>query len=163
MVLICFAAAMSGCETVTVRMDPVSKEMISVDAWSKLALDEQTKYSDEVKVTGLSESTIAKLDQGVAATEAVVTVVKPFIPEPFASVIFLVVGGIAAGWQKYKRSKTNTILQQVALGATITAETVNNVVKPVAETWTAFKNAQKAAATNTKAIMPDKVSGIKLN
>jgi hypothetical protein len=150
------AAAMVGCENVTAYYDEDAQQIVTADQWQAMTPDEQAKY-EPVEVQQIRPEVAAKVDAGLQTAETGLKIVKPFVPEPFASLGGLVLGGLIAVWQIVKAKKIRGQLDAVSLGATITAETVEKVVKPSAQLWEAFKREQEAKAANTKAAMPHSV------
>ena len=107
--------------------------------------------------TFLEPNVVTKVDQGVGAGEAVGSVVVQFLPQPWATIGSLLIGALGTGWATYKGVKIKRKAEYVELGAKITADSVRKVIMPVADVWDKFKEAQKSASSNTKAIMPDKL------
>lgn len=141
--------------------DPETDTIIGKTAYEALTPDEQAKYEG---VQIVDPDIAAKIDAGAAATQGVVTVMKPLIPEPFASGSLAVIAGLIGLWGYVKNAKIKTKFDAVKLGALMTAESVETVIKPVAETWTAFKAAQKAKEltaieSGKTVIMPDRITG----
>ena len=100
---------------------------------------------------------VAQVEGGLEAASSTLQVVKPLIPEPFATGSIAIIGGLAALWQLISKRKTITVLDRVKLGAQITADSVDTIIKPSIEVWEKFKARQKSESSNTNAIMPDQL------
>ena len=148
--------ALVGCVTKAGYQDPTTGDVYSVEEYPSLSAEVKARVV-EVEYSEL-KPTVLKTGDAIAGTAtAGYEIVKPFIPEPFATGGALLIGLIVAGWQLLRKRQVVSTLARVKLGADITARTVDAVVKGT-ELWEKFKEEQTKSSSNTDAIMPDKVN-----
>lgn len=170
LILAFFSFAMVGCSEYDVYHNTETGETVTVEEYNAMPPAEQEHY-DPAVIQGLDEDTEQTIGTGVGAVNSVVQVVRPFLPEPIGTLVGALfgVGGIASSiWQtvrkkrvKLKLSKTQSVLQDVRTGAEITRTSIDEIVRN-SELWNAFKESQKKGASNTTAIMPDRLSEVSL-
>ena len=149
-----------GCVTEKAYWDPETSTVISISDYEQLPTAEQEGYV-EVEVETIKPEVIDRVDKTAAVVEGVVAVTRPVIPEPFATGIVALLVGLVGIWQTVKKRKVLDTLDKVKLGAQITADSVDKVVRPATELYVKFASRQKAESANTDAIMPDKLGTIK--
>lgn len=156
--LLLFVAAMmvcvlSGCESKEAFWNPVTGDVVTPEEHQLLPEAEQQKY-DPVTVRQIKPDVAGKVDAGILATQGGVEIIRPFIPEPFATLAALILGGVGVGWQTFKKRQVKDRLDDVELGSEITKLSINKVIRPSVEVWKEFKKEQYAQAANTKAVLP---------
>lgn len=151
---------MCGCQTEMAYQVPGTQQIVSAEDFLKLPITEQAKY-EKITVESIRPEILSKAETGLVAATGGYTVVRPFIPEPYAAsgaLLLGVLGTILTMLKKVKNVKGT--LAKVSLGAQITATTIDNVVRPAAELFETFKDAQRKAEAEAKKnglppIMPD--------
>lgn len=156
MLLAVVLAGITGCYTSEGFMDSKTGDIYSPEEAASLP---DTTQANLVPVTysGIKPDVEAKVNSFLQATTATTEIVKPFIPLPYGDLAAIVLTGLTSLWLTIKKRQLVGTLNKVTQGATITAQTVNEVIKPVTEVWTKFKAAQKDASKGTDAVMPDKL------
>ena len=147
---------LTGCETEQVYKSGITGTVITTEMYDALPSEERQQYK-EITVEVLAPDIKEKITAGATAAQIVLQVVQPVIPEPYASLAGLVLGGLVAAWQTIRKAKIQDRLSYVELGSIITKDSVNKVIRPSAELWGPFKQSQIDGAENTRAIMPDKL------
>ena len=147
---------LGGCESEQAYWNLETDQIVTVQEYEALPPAEQLEFT-EVTVRQINPEISEKITAGINATEGGVETVRPFIPEPYAALLALLAGGVATGWQTFKKRKIKDRLDGVELGAEITKATVNKIVRPMDAVWKDFKSEQELASANTNAIMPDKL------
>ena len=146
-----------GCLTEPAYWNQVDDVVVTPVEFKQLPPEEQVKY-EPVEIQQIDPDVAIKVDAGITATQGAVQVIKPFIPEPFATGAVAILGGLASLWMTIKQVKTKNILDRVKLGAVITAQSIDTVVRPTAEMMNTFRERQKSKSANTNAIMPDEIA-----
>jgi len=145
---------LQGCVTEQGYYDRQTGAVYLQDEYEALPQAAQDRV-EIVEVETISPEVSEGVDRGIATADTVVKVVRPFIPEPFATGAVALLGGLGSLWQTIKKKKMKDTLDKVSLGAKITADSVDAVVRPASEVWQEFKKRQLAESSNTPAIMPN--------
>lgn len=153
MVAVCM---LGGCESEQAYWNAETSQIVTVQEYEVLPPSDQLGFA-EVTIRQINPETSKKITSGINAAKGGVEIVRPFIPEPYATLLALFAGAAATGWQTFKKRKIKDRLDGVELGAEITKATVNKVIRPLDVTWKSFKVEQELASANTNAIMPDKL------
>jgi len=157
--IVLMAVGLCGCQTEQAYQKPETQQIVSVEDYAVMTPEEQGGYR-LITVESVKPEIIAKAETGLGAATGAYTVVKPLVPEPFATggALFLTALSIVLGFLKNK--KTQGVLDKVSLGAQITAKTIDNVVRPAVDVFNTFKEQQRVAENWAKqngksVIMPD--------
>lgn len=153
-VLLCLA--LGSCTTQDGYQNEKTGQILSTEEFGQLTSEQKIDFF-AVKYKELNPVISGKIDTGLTTTGGVVQVIRPLIPEPYATGVVSVLAIAGTLWGIVKNKKTTGILNQVKLGAQITADSVDKVIKPSIELYEKFKERQKGQSENTDAIMPDKV------
>jgi len=154
LILVCFS--LSGCVTKDGYQNEKTDQILSAEAFALLTPEQQADFIT-VKYKELNPAISKNIDTGLGAASGTVQVVKPFIPEPYATGIVSLLAIIGTTWGLIKNKKTTGILNNVKLGAQITAASVDSVIKPSVELYKVFAARQEKESKNTAAIMPDEL------
>ena len=149
-------SGISGCYTADGFMNSKTGDIYTQEEAASLPDDIQANLVP-VTYRGIKPEVETQVNSFLQATTATTELVKPFIPLPYGDLAAVVLTGLTSLWLAIKKRQVVGTLAKVTQGATITAQTVNEVVKPSIEVWTKFKAAQKDASKGTAAIMPDKL------
>jgi len=155
-VAISAAITLQGCVTNKGYQDDETGEIFTMEEFAAMTPEQQAQKSP-VLYKAINQAIAANIDTGVQATESVITVVKPFIPEPYATGTVALLGFLATLWQLVGKRKIVSLSDKIKLGAVITKESVDAVVRGT-DIWAAFKKSQDTAKKNTSAIMPDELT-----
>jgi len=156
LLLVVALLALPGCKEYQVYYDESSGEIISPQAYEQLTPQEKENFEEAV-AKGLDPDVESKINAGVTVVAEGVEIAKPFIPTPFGELAAVLAGGVALLWQRFKHRKIVKPYEYIAVGAEMTADTLDEVVRPNAELWRKFTDEQKRKEKMQKVIMPDKV------
>lgn len=99
--------------------------------------------------TGIAPEIATGVQTGIDAGTAVLTTVKPFIPEPWGTLAVLALGVFGTVWQTVSKAR-------IVKGAKAAANVIDDYVKVNAADWAKAK-VLLDAASNAGATMPDKL------
>jgi len=156
MVLLMLVAVMAGCAGEQGYYDPGADTLIMPEQYEALPPAQQADYL-EVEVERIDPAVADKVDTGMAMGETAITLVRPYLPEPWGTGVVALLGVLATVWSALKASRVTGVLSRVKRGAVITAGTVDALVRANPELWEMFKSRQKDKSEGTGAIMPDKI------
>lgn len=143
----------SGCQNYDVYFNPDSGDIASIAEYNQMEPEQQKNYFPG-KASGISEKAITQADDVIESAKGVYQITSSWLPEPYKSLLFSLLYGGSVVWGGLKYRKIKDALTGIVLGAEITKQTINEIVRPAISD---FDDKLKEKASNSNAILPDDV------
>ena len=144
------AVILSGCERAYYLAEAPELEPLTSEEFKALSAEDQAGYTETSVV---SESTAERVNW----VSKILSAAMPLVPPPYGELGLIALLGATTLWQRHGKTKVRGRLDRVELGARITADTVERVVRPALTHWEEFKSEQDNKKAHTDAIMPDEL------
>jgi hypothetical protein len=152
-ILILFCIA--GCSTQGGWYDEDTGVVLTEEEYATLTPAQRVSY-EPIIYEQIKPSIEQPISAGLNTVNEGIKIVKPLIPEPFATGAVFLLGFLTTVWQLVSKKKIITRSDKITLGAKITGASVDAVVRGT-ELWKDFKKSQNEKKENTEATMPNEL------